>query len=252
MIKIDRSPAPVELTPQVVAQKTAEFKKDNTQRVWGENYIKKALLEMSHGKCCYCEREVNGNGSYMEVEHFHPKDIYPDEVVKWGNLLPSCKRCNVRKRTHDTYKEPIVDPSVDTPQAHLILKNCFWFRAKDGIGQATIDVLSLADDEKLDIERMTASREMVKKVDEFFELANNLATGNLNCTTHLERKLQNGIVQLLTACQRDRPFTAVRVTTTLTDNHFAKLKDHMTNLGLWTQEMTDLEASMRPYLYDVV
>ena len=33
----------------------------------------------------------------MEVEHFHPKSLYPNEVISWENLLPICKRCNSSK-----------------------------------------------------------------------------------------------------------------------------------------------------------
>ena len=37
-------------------------------------------------------------------------DDYPDEVVDWDNLLPSCKRCNTTKGTHDVVTEPIINP----------------------------------------------------------------------------------------------------------------------------------------------
>ena len=37
-----------------------------------------------------------------EVKEFDPKSIYPDLVVAWDNLLPSCPHCNKEKSSHDT------------------------------------------------------------------------------------------------------------------------------------------------------
>lgn len=70
--------------------------------VWNKAYIKNALLEMSDNKCCYCECKIGKGEREMHVEHFKPKSIYPDLVVEWNNLLPSCPHCNKQKSSHDT------------------------------------------------------------------------------------------------------------------------------------------------------
>ncbi len=136
MIKLIRPPAPDRLTPETVKELTEEFKSDSNKTVWNKDYIKKALLEMSHNKCCYCECKIDEESKYLEVEHFHPKSIYKDEVVVWDNLLPSCKRCNGRKGDRDTLKEPVINPAADEPKDHLWLKN-YTFKNKTSIGKNT-------------------------------------------------------------------------------------------------------------------
>jgi uncharacterized protein (TIGR02646 family) len=125
MIKLKRPPAPAELSQEEVNRLTDEFKRNPDKPVWKKDFITKVLLEMSHGKCCYCECKIDEESKYMEVEHFHPKNQYKDEVVLWDNLLPSCKKCNIRKKEHDTIKEPIVNPAEDEPKEHLL--NFFYY-----------------------------------------------------------------------------------------------------------------------------
>ena len=109
MIKLERSFPPIFLTSIEVKRLTEEYKTTKNS-VWNIVELKKALLETSYGKCAYCECDLTVESKYMEVEHFRDKDSYPDDVVEWLNLLPSCKRCNGAKGTHDTVIEPIVNP----------------------------------------------------------------------------------------------------------------------------------------------
>jgi uncharacterized protein (TIGR02646 family) len=44
-------------------------------------------------RCCYCE-----DSCADEIEHFRPKDIYPEAVFVWENYLFACGACNVEKR----------------------------------------------------------------------------------------------------------------------------------------------------------
>ena len=248
MIHIERTPPPPELTQEVVAQKVAEFKLTKNP-VWNEPYIKNALLGMSHNKCCYCECELNVEGSYMEVEHFRDKKQYPDEVVSWDNLLPSCKRCNGHKSSRDTVAVPIVNPASDCPQDHMLLKQCVRFRAKDTIGQNTIDVLFLNDQDKLVLPRFKVNQALNEKLEEFCELAQCLVSGD-KTGTHPNKKLQNGMIALLQDCQPDKAYSAVKVTTVLTDDCYCKIKQSMVQLDLWTEEMDSLEAAMSPCKYE--
>ena len=59
MIKLNRGECPKELTDEVKEELTELYKKDKEKDVWNSPKIKKplkeALLEMSHGKCSYCE-----------------------------------------------------------------------------------------------------------------------------------------------------------------------------------------------------
>ena len=91
MIKLELPEKPKELTEEKERELVEIYKK--TQRdVWKQSYIKEALLKMSNNKCAYSEQKLNTESAYMEVEHFRHKKKYKDLVVRWGNLLPACKR----------------------------------------------------------------------------------------------------------------------------------------------------------------
>lgn len=74
--------------------------------------VKKALTQLFHGKCAYCESRYAGTQP-MDVEHWRPKggvvepgqtklaDGYPWLAAKWTNLLPSCIDCNRPRVQHD-------------------------------------------------------------------------------------------------------------------------------------------------------
>lgn len=53
--------------------------------------VKAALLGMSCGaeRCHYCE-----DSKADEVEHLHPKDVYPESVFDWSNYFYACGGCN--------------------------------------------------------------------------------------------------------------------------------------------------------------
>ena len=78
---------------------------------------------MSNQKCAYCEGRLDLKSDYMEVEHFRDKKDYPNDVLIWENLLPSCKHCNGNKSSHDVVSEPIINPFVDVPREHIFLKS---------------------------------------------------------------------------------------------------------------------------------
>ena len=242
MIKLKRSPAPQELTPAVVADKVERYKQAE-EPVWNEPYIKQSLLGMSQGKCCYCECNVVEECKYVEVEHFHDKKRYPDEVADWDNLLPSCKRCNSHKSGLDTKVEPIVDPSKEDPREHMTLFRCAIFRPKDGKGKTTIEVLSLNDQERLASKRLVISGKLAMKVSDLRDWAKNLKDGTWS-GTHYQRKLMNGVTELFQSCGSAATFSAVKATAVLSDPMYDGLKMDMQQLGMWTSEMSMLEQSM--------
>ena len=74
--------------------------------LYGDSSVKSALVAAQHGKCCFCERKIGGEG---DVEHFRPKATFcqgeglPLErpgyywlAYEWGNLLLACPICNQR------------------------------------------------------------------------------------------------------------------------------------------------------------
>lgn len=58
------------------------------------NKIRDALAAMCSGnqRCMYCEDSGAG-----EIEHFRPKDLYPEAVFVWANYLYACATCNRKK-----------------------------------------------------------------------------------------------------------------------------------------------------------
>lgn len=139
MIKIDRLPTPSELTEEKKKELTNRYKQDPKKSVWNQTYIKNTLLMMSHNKCFYCETQFSDSGD-LEIEHFHPKSLYQDEVVKWENLLLACSSCNRHKGNLDTGKSRIINPTVDNPRNYICLTSRYLLKGYDaeGIGKSTL------------------------------------------------------------------------------------------------------------------
>lgn len=88
--------------------------------------VVKALWEMQHGKCCYCECKIPRSGAGQNVEHFRPKETRGFKRLRnsWRNLLHACPQCNVSKGTQfptDSKRKPLLlDPSSRTdPEKHI-------------------------------------------------------------------------------------------------------------------------------------
>jgi len=161
MIKLNLPQEPPELTAQK-ARLTAEYR-EKKKAVWSEGAvgetIKRVLCEMTHNKCAYSEAPLETNGSVKHIEHFYPKSIYPERVVEWGNLLPTCATCNAGKGKLDVEKTPIVNPLRDDPKDFLYVEG-FRYRACDqkGVGQRTIDVLRLNNLAQFGVPRFKAAQ----------------------------------------------------------------------------------------------
>lgn len=143
-------------------------------RIYAHETVKSALIEMQHGKCCYCERQIGQAG---DVEHFRPKgsvcqNIDSEELAPgyywlaydWDNLLYACKECNqlhkgtqfpladpaTRVRTHTNAadlpnEEPLLlDPSQVAPESLIGFREEFAY-AQSGsiIAEASIQVYGL-------------------------------------------------------------------------------------------------------------
>jgi hypothetical protein len=65
--------------------------------------VRATLEQMCSGvrRCMYCEDSLAD-----EVEHYFPKDLYPEHVFEWDNYLYSCGPCNGHKRS----KFAVFDP----------------------------------------------------------------------------------------------------------------------------------------------
>jgi len=241
MIQLTPVLRPTDLTDELVQQLTDRFKADKTQRVWNEEFIKTALLQMSSGKCCYCECKINEESKYMEVEHYRCKDIYEDEVLLWSNLLPSCKRCNGTKHNHDTGVEPIIHPVNDDPRNHLELK-AYRFYGRTLIGKTTVEVINLNERERLQRKRFEVGAEIKERLDEL-EIQMRDYLESLPST----RKRRNIIHKLRGIIQQGQPneeYAATVSTEILREDSYHFVKAELINLGWWDDDFQRLEDEL--------
>lgn len=249
MIKLNRNPKPTELTTQAVADLTSEYKLNDTN-VWSQTYIKLALLELSKEKCCYCECNIKEESKYMEVEHFLPKKHYPDLVVDWENLLPSCKRCNLNKGEHDPNKEYIINPCLDDPKVHIAMKN-YRFKPKNQTGRNTIDVLYLNDTERLVHPRFMIGNNVHETLE---KIADNLNEYHEGISTSTRRKniVINGLKSLLKQGLPQKDYAATVATVIINDDTFDWCKSVLIELDFWDDELSSLENSLKVNCLELV
>jgi uncharacterized protein (TIGR02646 family) len=235
MIKLKRKNKPTFLSNEKVLELTNEFKSTNSP-VWNNDYIKTPLLTSSHGKCAYCECPLTSESNYMEVEHFEDKKHNPDKVVLWENLLPSCKKCNGSKGSHNVTLEPIINPYIDNPTEHLSMR-LYRFRGKTIKGNNTIEVTNLNHSTRLVLSRF----EIGEKISELIETAWD------RCNIYLEKKdtrSRNRLIKivegLLEECQPKSNYSASTATNLLTDSQFLKLISSMKTETIWTDDLEKL------------
>ncbi len=107
--------------------------------------IKEALFQASYKKCAFCESKPEENGGNIEVEHFKPKSLYPEQAFAWENMLPVCRKCNNSKSDWDTESKPIINPAEDDPEMRLTY-NFLIIKAinsTDIIATRTIEICNL-------------------------------------------------------------------------------------------------------------
>ena len=240
MIKLTRPSKPQELIKNEETLR-ARYNKNKKSCVWKEKYIKEALLKMSHGKCVYCETKLNECDSYMEVDHFHCKSLYPKLVVDWDNLLPACRRCNLAKSDHNVQEEPIINPVDVDPKEYLVFS---WYqyypRNRDVLGENTIDVLDLNDTDKLGVPRLRIGSEICKNLEDCREQMEKLISAGYSSTKD-ERNIKRKFEAILKEAIPEKEFSALVATVIFDCPDYAPLKSLLKEAGMWTTEMTELE-----------
>lgn len=229
MIKLIRLPIPAFLSIAKKEELTKKFQADNSQAVWKRRKIGKDLLKSSNSKCAYCETKLQTKDSYMQVEHFKPKDIYPDDVVSWDNLLPSCSRCNTKKGKHDVVVSPIINPFDLDPKKHITLE-AFRLYGKDPLGKLTVRKLDLNHDERLVLPRFKACNEITSKLDSASTLAD-------------MDEIRNQLSGILSACQNNQAFSALLSSTLQNSTIYSELKSKLKDASMWDSELEELDQN---------
>jgi len=248
MISLKAIPKPTELTNKVVQELTARYKKEGSA-VWRKKYIIDALLKRSANKCCYCECKIMEEGKYIEVEHFHPKSLYPDEVVAWKNLLPSCKRCNGKKGDHDTKKEPIIHPVRDNPKSHLTWKN-YRLYSKTKLGDDTIGVIYLNDRNRLVRKRFDIGDKLMEALEGLLQSTIGY-DDRTNFSTRSRNKIVGQLTNLMREGTRQSEFSATAATIILHEESYSNIKQLFLKNNLWNDEFIELEKAVEFCALDI-
>ncbi|WP_425463005.1 hypothetical protein [Luteimonas granuli] len=177
----------------------------------------------------------------MEVEHFEDKDTYPENVVRWENLLPSCKRCNGAKGTHDVRAEPIVNPYVEDPSAHLYLK-AFRFRPRSPLGRSTIGVVDLNNSARIVLRRFEVGEAVIAAIAVASDRYEQWRTSG---STRSKNILVGCLEALLLECQPPSEYAATAATVLHDDDDYEDLVGRMQSSGMWSDELAALHASSR-------
>jgi len=244
MIKLERTYTPLVLNPIFVKTKTEEFKKFGNS-VWDIPELKRALTDLGYGKCAYCECDIREESKYMEVEHFQDKHTYPDLVLKWENLLPSCKRCNGSKSSHDVVKDPIVNPFEDIPQNHLDFK-LYRFRPKDKKGETTIGVVNLNHTERAVVKRFEVGDKLQRMIEVVKERLSNYIEKPI---TQRKNSLLNLFEELLKECQPHSIYSTTCATILHSDSDYNYICSELKTMNLWSTEFEEMHSTSKALAY---
>lgn len=236
MIKLQKPHAPDYLNDETVTRLTEIFKTTG-KNVWNHDQIKEALLLSSSSKCAYCECKLNSESNYMEVEHFEDKSSNPDKVVLWDNLLPSCKRCNGAKGTHNVSIEPIVNPFVNDPKSHLGFK-LYRLTDKTDIGKNTIDALNLNHSERAVFKRFEIGEQVLRSINDAHDRYHTWLTSGKS--TRSKNILVGGVEGILLECQPSSSYSATAATVLHSESRYIQLVDLLKTDGLWNNELEEL------------
>lgn len=249
MIKIENLSCPPELTVEVAQALTEEYKITG-KAVWKKAYIANQLLAMSNNKCCYSECKLSEEGKYPEVEHFHPKSLYPDEVVTWENLLPINNAVNKAKSDHDTKLEPIINPRFDNPKDHLAFRD-YRFKGKDEIGNRTVRILRLNDTRLWVDKRYKIGNKAIEMLENISrELREYFTSGKTSVS-----KINDIITQLTNLFHQGTPkeeYSAIVASYILHDDNYNLIKELLLENNLWDEEFEELEKQLNFCALDVI
>lgn len=243
MIRLYRTFTPLYLNPQNTAKLKAEFSSSG-KSVWAHKEIKQSLLELSLNKCAYCECKLAEESKYMEVEHFQDKDTYPSKVVDWDNLLPSCKRCNVSKSTHDVMADPIINPFTENPKDHLEF-HLYRLRGTTDRGTTSEEVLDLNNFDKVLKKRFDIGNSIQESLKDIVE---KLQLYKDDSTVRRRNRLLGYLTGVLSECIPEASYAAISATVLHGEASYSNIVDELKKLTLWNKELQDLHDLSEEYV----
>jgi hypothetical protein len=119
----------------------------HSHRYWRE--IGSKLHDAYDGICAYSCHWIPFDTGADTVEHFRPKDTYPDQAYEWANYRLVCATLNGRKRAHEDVLDPFLIEDgwfvIDFPSL-LVKPNSGLSRVRRNRIQHTIDRLRINDE----------------------------------------------------------------------------------------------------------
>lgn len=240
MIKLALPKKPSKLTSEKEQELINEFI-SKQKAVWKFKYIYTPIRLSSFNKCCFSEVKLNTKSTYLEIDHFYPKNIYPKMVVKWGNLLPCSKKCNTSKGKTDTKATEIIHPYYDNPKNHLYFENFRLYPKNDSIkGKNTIEITALNDRNHFVTPRAEQTLEFLTKLHEFYT---NFIKDEELITFSEIKKLQkiNQLKGFLSDIHRKNEFSACISTAVFDSTDYKNIKRFLTNHNFWDVELQSYE-----------
>lgn len=82
---------------------------------------KKYIIKDFNNKCGYCDDLDKFNGGYRnyQIDHFKPKNKFPDLETTYDNLVYCCPFCNRAKWDKWEDKDGFIDPCCDEYDNHI-------------------------------------------------------------------------------------------------------------------------------------
>ncbi|MCG8805508.1 hypothetical protein G1K75_07540 [Tenacibaculum finnmarkense] len=245
MIQLELTDKPIELTAKVQKELTDKFiDSDKSTDVWNTKFIREAVKKLAFGKCCFSEIKLDTKSTYTEIEHFYPKDLYPNEVVKWGNLLPSSKKCNTTKGKTDIKKETIINPFFDNPKEHLYFEN-FRLYPKDNstTGKNTISIVALNDRLHFVSPRSEVSLKVLDLIEDFYiEYIENDGLSSLTPRKKVNRL--NRIKGYFSDINRKTEFSACISSAVKDSINFTNIISYLKENNYWDEDFEKYETEI--------
>ena len=152
MHKVKRNKAPETLIKKQKATIITEYNKDDWKLTNKERIdLLEALCDMYSGCCAYCESSLNITSS-PRIDHFRPRNVFPQLTFEYNNLNYSCEMCNRNKS--DLWDDAYFCPSEEDPEKHIKFQGLLACKLDDR-GQKMIDLLKLNEAKRLKLKEKT-------------------------------------------------------------------------------------------------
>lgn len=162
-----------------------DFRTKSPSRTCSKSYAnyrsyKKYLIKDFSNRCGYCDGSDTWHGGYkaFHIDHFAPKDKFPQLEKTYSNLIYSCPACNNSKSNKWPSNDPnqnvvsnrgFLNPSIDDLNGHFERDDFGKIIGKTDIAKDMIASLNLNIDRHSVIWMLTKLEELIDKYQKIIE-----------------------------------------------------------------------------------